>query len=377
MDPFSIGGAIQTGLSTVAKIFNTVKDNTTAYYGNTSLPEATKLCRVEPLTIVSRDLLNKPETKTVLNAQLSIFAAQYLQAIDLLTKVQDVEVVRILDKLNPDRDEMGFLMSNPSDKKFGFESYDYMNAEKYAHRLPTASMPALEASGGGDSSQSVELDTLANLSFGRLINVKIQYNKEGNEDKARSVTVPMNIRLMVSSVPNDTISKIMTYKNQDLSLIERIHTARSGRIEFIRDLVFCRDLIDEYKRATIHDKNNILSEITRRANNAKKFGLLTGNPSLVVASTLFVISDTVARDIQEKLGGKLDNPRVRDIAFENTYAMMIAVVSAEWETVTFYTRGIARGATFSFKELEGKTKGNGPDIGDLLKALTSGQPPSF
>ena len=377
MDFLSIGGAIQTGLGTAAKIFNTVRGKTVAYYGNTSLPEVTKILRVEPLTVVSKDLLNKPETKVVLNSALSVFAAQYCQAVDILTKVQDIEVIRILDKLNPDRDEMGLLLSNPADgKKSALESYDYMNADKYTHRLPTQSMPALET-GGKDDAKSLDLDAMANLSFGKLINVKVLYNKDDDAEKSRSVTLPINVRLMVSSIPNDAITKIMTYKNQDLSLIERIHAARSGRIEFIRDLMFCRDLIDEYKRAAIHDTSGILNEITRRASNAKKFGLLTGNPSLVVASSIFVISDAVAREIQDKLGGKLENPRIREMAFENTYAMLVVVVSQEWETATFYTRGIARGATFNFKELEGKTKGNGPDIGDLLKALTSGQPPSF
>lgn len=384
----AIGGAINTGLNTVAKIYNTVRDNTVGYYGNMSLPEATKLTRVEPITITSKDLLNKPETRAVLNSMLSIFTGYYLQAVDILTKVQDVEVVRILDKLNPDRDETGFLLS----EKVSRESYQFISTESYQFRLPTHSRPTLEAQapvndrgevGEPQAEKPIDIDTLANLSFGKLVNVKIAYTKTDpsgltlSDQETRFVTIPISIRLMVSSISNDTIARIMTYKNQDLSLIERIHSARSGRIEFIRDLIFCQDLIDEYKKANVQDPTNVLAEITRRANNAKKFGLLTKNPSLVAASSLFIISDTVAREVESRLGGKLENSRIREKAFENTYAMIIAVVSSEWETVTFYTRGIARGASFGFKELEGKTKGTGPDIGDIMKALTAGQPPSF
>jgi len=439
LDPISVGTAITTGLTFIAKFLNTAKDYS-SYYKNTSLPEATKLTRVEPITIVSKDLLNNPVTRVVLNSQLSIFAGYYLQAIDILTKVGDVEVVRILDRLNPDRDETGFLLSSgrTSGRTHGFESFRLISQEGYNYRLPTHSRPAMEAIVNDreanaarkdifdqvtklesdklrlqeelekldkskkeyaerkkdledkirkaddkslelkeiGSSQEIDLDTLVNLSVGRLINIKIVYTKDDTKEQ-RGVTVPISIRLLVSSIPNESIARIMTYQDRDNSLVERIHDARSGRIEFIRDLILCQDLIDEYKKAVIQDPTNVLSEITRRASNSKKYGLLTKNPSLVAASSLFVISDAVARDIEGKLGGKLSNPRIREKAFENTYAMIITVVSEEWETVTFYTRGIARAATFGFKELEGKTKGTGPDIGDIMKALTAGQPPSF
>lgn len=549
----TVASTVSTGLDRIAKIINYTRDYT-KFYKDTSLAEITKLTRVEPITIVSKDLINNPETKVVLNSLLSIFTGYYLQAIDILTKVQDVEVVKILDRLNPDRDETGFLMGG----SFAKDSFRLISAENYTLRLPTFTRPALEAIQGtsytvtiaeldqkeadikarlanlnlsnrpphlpitpeerskeatlkhrlamvqherlivenkeqkeieerdrkneemrlkgeehllkgkqytlseqelklkreqftqskeesqreyeirlrkmgldesevkrktteserdylhrlnelaqkqADSDRTydlklkehdlkkreyrevgasqdfdrIDLDTLVNLSIGRIVNVKIAYSKLSGDQKGenRFVTIPISVRLLVSSIPSDSISRIMTYKNQDLSLIERIHSARSGRIEFIRDLIFCQDIIDEYKKADIQDATNILSEISRRAGNAKKYGLLTRNPSLVAASTLFVISDAVCREIENKLGGKLDNPRIREKAFENTYAMIIAVVSEEWETVTFYVRGIARGSSFGYKELEGKTKGTGPDIGDIMKAITSGQPPSF
>lgn len=455
----AISTGISTGLSVAAKAINFVKDNVVSYYGNTSLPEVTKLARVEPITIVSKDLLNDPETRKILNSLLSIFAAHYLQAVDILTKVEDVEVVRILDSLNPDRDEMGFLLSEKRKSSRANESFQFISTENYQFRLPTYSRPVLESSNKQSSykrpkdlndeilrleeekkkfekekeqlekekeqfekakekaksdkekaeheerlkniknslekleeqkkqlnlryqeigsDQDINLDTLANLSIGKLINVKIAYSRDdqpGNE--RRIVTIPINFRLMVSSIPNESIVRIMTYKSEDLSLIERIHSARSGRIEFIRDLIFCQDLIDEYKKAVIQDSSNVLQEIVRRANNAKKYGILTKNPSLVSASTLMVITDAVAREVESRLGGKLDNPRTRNKAFENTYTMIMVVVSKEWETATFYTRGIARGSTFSFKELDSKAKGTGPDIGDILKAMMSGQPPSF
>jgi hypothetical protein len=407
VNPIDIGGLVTTGLGMAAKIVNTIKGGM-AYYKDSSLPEVTKLTQVEPYTIVSKDLLNNPETKTVLNSLLSIFTAYYLQAVDILTKVQDVEVVRILDKLNPNRDETGFLLAEGktwgSMEAYKEGSFRHMSLEGYKFCLPTHSMameqdqeddvtnvtthvhnnitvPSPQMAGGkGDELAKIDLSDLVNLSVGRLVNVKIAYSHSEYKDgksETRYATIPMQFRLLVSSVPNDSIVRIATFKNQDLSAGERLHDVKSGKIKFLSDFVMAQDLIDDYKRTAMKDSSGALDEVVRRANNAKKWGLASNNPSLVAASTLVVISDAVARQIEQALGGKLDNPRVRSMFFENTYAMIIAVVSQEWETVTYYTRGIARGATFGFRELEGKSKGTGPDIGDILKALTAGQPPSF
>lgn len=429
MDPLNTGMVVQGALTAVAKlatVANAAKvvdavQSANSYYADTSLPQATKLTRVEPITIVSRDLLNNPETKTVLNSKLALFCAYYLQAVDILTKVQDVEVVRILDKLNPDRDDTSFLLTGGKKSgkvnrsSFGMESFGYASSENYHYRLPTASRMALEQGrdertiqvatrnmelesknadlekkiealkekagnknteiGKAQEFGDVKLDELANLSTGKLLNVSIAYNTGSGE--VRTITLPISVRLMVTTLPNDSIVRLMTYRSQDISFIERYHDWRAGRIEFLRDLMLAQDLITAHKKASMQDPTNTLAEITRRNVNAKKYGLMTKNPSLVAASTMLVISDAVAREAELKLGGKLENARIREKIFENTYAMIITVVDTQWETVTYYTRGISRGSNFSFHQLETKSRGNGPDVTDILKALTAGQAPSF
>jgi hypothetical protein len=159
--------------------------------------------------------------------------------------------------------------------------------------------------------------------------------------------------------------------------MERVHGVLSGRLSFIRDFVFCIDLIDEWKKANMADDTGTVAEIMRRVVSAKKYGLLTKNPSLATASNVIVISSEVAREVESKLGGKLSNPRYRDKAFENTYAMTIAVVDRDWERVTFYTRGISGSTDMSFKEVKSVAKNKGPDIADIMRGLMIGQAPAF
>lgn len=369
-------GVINTTLTAVASVINKAKDNFFNYYTTKSLTEATKLTRVEPLTIISRDLINLEYMPDVTQTLLSIFSGYYLQAVSMLTQVNDVEVVRILDKLNPDRDETGFLLTerySPAN-----ESLRNLVLENYKYSLPTHSSLALE---GPSEDNTKYLNEISSLSAGKLLNVEICYNKSTgvseDDKKASTVVIPVSVRLMASVIPNSTIAHMLAFKTEDNSAVERFHAWRSGRIGFFKDLIFCQDLIDEYKKAMIGDDNGTMLEIMRRVNNSKKYGLLSKNPSLVSASNLFVMSEEVAREVESKLGGKLTNPNIRKKAFENTYAMIIAVVDREWERVNFYSRGINAYSDFSIKEVKAANKGKGPDIAEILKSFNMGTPPMF
>lgn len=372
-------GVVNTTLQTIAKSINEIRNNATNYYTTKSLAEATKLTRVEPLVIFSKDCVSLEYMPDVANSLLSIFSGYYLQAVSILTRVNDVEVVRILDKLNPDRDETGFLLT----EQISRESLDNLCLEAYKFSLPTDRTndkpPILK-----DLATKENVTTIvdaSNLSVGKLLNVEISYSKDRGEYEApedRVVRIPVSVRLMSSIIPNNSITRLLTYKSEDNSLVERFHAWRSGRIGFIKDLIFCQDLIDEYKRASIGDETNTLQEIVRRVNNSKKYGLLTKNPSLVSASNIFVITEEVAREVENKLGGKLSNANIRQKAFDNTYAMIIAVVDREWERVTFYTRGMAASTDLSIKEIKSANKnGKGPDILDVMKSFNQGIPVSF
>lgn len=362
---------VSTLLTTSAKIISDLKNNVVGYYAPKSLTEATKLTRVEPLAIVSKDLANYEYTPDVMQSVLSIFSGYYLQAVSMLTKVNNVEVVKILDRLNPDRDESAFLLAAESAGPIA----STLVLENYQYKLPMANKSFAMEAGKDDI---IKIDEYSNLSVGKLLNVEICVG--GNEDdkeKAKTVRVPVSVRLATSIVGNPTMLHILAFKTEDTGLVERYHAWRSGRISFIRDLIFCQDLIDEYRRAMHGDESGTIQEIIRRVNNSKKFGILTQNPSLVSASNIFVMSENNAAELEQKLGGKLSSKRIRDRAFENTYAMLIVVVDRDYERVTIYSRGIEAATDVSMKEIRSAAKKQGIDIADVLKTYSQGQTPSF
>lgn len=362
--------AIDTALNTVAKLFNQLRAGV-SYTTTNSYMDVNKLLRVEPLVALSRDLVPHQEvTNNLMPVLLNMFAGYYLLSINALTKMSNVEVIRILDKLNPDRDEKAWLLQNES-----YNVTQYLN--NYDYRLPSAKLGlSMEAK------STVEMvSEVSNLCVGKLIEAEIELptrNDDGDVTGTTTTKLPLNVRLLVKPTGVDTMAHIGT-SSKDSGLVERYHQWRAGEIDMFRDIIMCRDLVRERRRAMMNDESGVMHEILRRVSNSKKYGLLTRNPSMATMSSIFVFSEASIKEVERKLGGTMEkSKRVRDQVFDSTFAIMIAVVDRNYETVTVYTEGCNDSSTLSWSQLKqqgGQAKG--PDIADIMRALQNNQAPSF
>jgi hypothetical protein len=361
--------AAQAAANNIGKIINT-GEKIAAYQKDQSLSEFSRLTQVEPIAVISNDLINLDYMPDVMQTVLAVFTGYYMQAVSIITAIDSIKIIKTLDRLNPDRDSSGYLLA--------VENISTQLSSNYKYKLPAMEDTdddkphSKDESLAGYKTRVVnDLNETSNLAVGKLVQVTFK------ESKNSEVVVDVRIRMAPVVLSNTGVEKIVVSKTDDLSLSERYHAWRSGRIKFIRDLIFCQDLIEEKKKALMKDEEGVYSEIIRRVNNSKKYGLLASNPSLVSASSIFIISEEVARQIEIKFGGSLGNKRIMDKVFENTYGMMLVVVDREYDRVSFYTRGIHASSDFSIKEIKSANKGKGIDIGDVLKTFTMGQAPSF
>lgn len=69
-----------------------------------SLISFTKATRVEPITLIDQRAIALPYLHDTLQAVNSIFIGYYLQAVSLMCNVGNINVVKLLDSLNPQRD---------------------------------------------------------------------------------------------------------------------------------------------------------------------------------------------------------------------------------------------------------------------------------
>ena len=365
-------------LTTVAKTLDYFKSNVAGHFSDTSMTAITKLTRAEPLTLISKDCANLAYLPDVLNTLAGLYSAYYLQTVAILTRVNDIEVVKILDRLNPDRDSTGFLLAGRLAQESAYNGI----RQDLRFSLPTKAVFVREAEdhttaiAGKEAAQT--LYEANNLIVGKLLNVAISVPTDDGES-TKTVNVPVSVRLAPALLPQDTIGYIFSHRAQaDGGLIESWYAAKAGRQSFIRDGIFAQNLIDEYRKAAIQDKTGTLQEIVRRATNARSYGVLTKNPSLAISSNLYVLSKPVAQFIEQKVGTRFNTAAGREKLLKGTYAMVVAIIDSEREMVEFYFRGIDRPSVVSVRSLAAASKNkNGVDITDVMRSLLEGKTPSF
>jgi hypothetical protein len=372
LDPIS---STTAALTTVAQVVDYFKSNVASHVTDTSIAQLTKLTRIEPLTVISQDCSNLDYLPDVLNNLSSVVAGFYLQAFAILTQVNNIEVVRILDRLNPSRDGTGFLLQG----RMSTESVDNQFVSSYKYALPTGRLMAGEAADNDsilDKGQVKTIYETASLAVGKLLNVPITIPADAGRP-AQTFNIPVNVRLSPTIMNTESLGYLFTHRKSDESFVERIHSWREGRISLIKDVIFAQDLIREYRRAAMKDKSGVLNEIVRRVNNNRFFGLLTKNPSLATVSNLYVLSKSTAQGIEAKIGCRFNDPNGRAKILKDTYAMVVAVVDTESEWITYYFDGIAQPLSISVRALKSSNKDKGPDIGDIMRSLLDGRAPSF
>lgn len=367
MDPLTLaaGATAFEIIGQVASQLNSARTTAANVVGSASkgsLIRVTQTARVEPLAIVDADVMNVDYLPDVMQTLQSLFAGYYLQAVNLMGVVGDVSIGKVLAPLNPNR-AVGFESIKPDFR---------MTTPAYRHCLPTKKRGlALEADHSAvaavtDQKALSGVHDASNLAVGKLFNVTLR-------DGPNSATVPVAIRLMISTVPTTTLIALFTFKDSfDMDMKERWHAYKAGRLSFFKDLVFCRDLVRKHRKAAMQDKSNLYNQILGRENNNRIAGIVNQSPSLATSSNLAVISADTLAQIEQKISGRFTSFKVRQQLFDNTNLMIMAVIEKDWDRITFYSDGIEGGTTVSARDLKSSSKGGGSDVTDIMKAFISG-----
>lgn len=378
--------SVVTTLSAVGKIPELIRASK-----SDSLVEYARVTRVEPICLLDQSVIHLPFIHDIQQSLLNMMAGYYLQAVSLTMNVGKVDVIKLLDKVNPNRDpseNAGALIGD-------IAGVAMLSMESYKYRLPKPQHNvSLEASHdaiqdgvqnainnyGTDlppgSSQGLGRDTVklvqevANLSVGKLLEVHV-------ESCGSKATFPVSIRLIASAIAADNLTHILSVGGKDTSVKERYHAWRAGQLTFIKDLILCQDLIDDHRMAIMNDKSGVYADMLARKNRNKLSAILSGQPSIATASNMVVMAKSTADKIENTLHGRLKDFRFRENIFKTTYLMIMVVVDPAYEQVTIYTRSIDQATHCSVKELKSSNSKGGPDIAEILNAYKLGQSPSI
>lgn len=357
LDLSSIGTAFSTALKFINKAFYM-----SAMVGDRSYNDLTRLTKVEPLVILSKECQGLEIMPDLMQGLLKYTISDYSQALGILGNVQNVEVVRMLDKLNPSRDATSLLL------------------QSFENRPSTFSLPTEHTSTLRVTNESRDGDDTLSLAVGKEVSMKMKLrsmvsNKDG-EQVRETVDMPIAFRLIPKFISSAQITRILGHGTDDTGFVARWNRMRDGGITTFVDFIMAQDLIDQARHAMIKDDTRTLQTILNRVTTSKKIGMLTNNPSLANISNIFIITESEKISLESQFGGKMETSSVRNRMFDNVYASLIVIIDRNWNNVQFWHRGYDQPSTVSFKELRtGGTKG--ADIMEQLKSFNMGIPPNF
>ena len=377
-----------TGAEMSPRFLESIRNILVTYKGTVGSPlsisDVSKIARIEPITLVSSSLSSTKELYNVLHGVLNIYAAYYLQAVGILSaQLADVRILKILDKINPDRDVKTLLTSGYIAAESFVNSTLTLKNCKYGFPVPGTTVATEhifdedEGTHLGSSIQRLETFEKLGSAVGKVVEVKFKVRPSDSKSVGDETTIPVVVKLDTMIIPSDVLSTILVSNKNEITLGSRFEQAIRGRISFIKDFILCSDLIKTQKKTMIKDPTGAYAALLKRINNSRIYSALSGNISLAGVSSIVVISDEDENLIQRFIGGKLTNEQTRDIVFDNTSAMMIVVVSEAWERVTIYIRDTSSYSQSSFDAFKGSADKGNNNIGDILKSLTAGQAPSF
>lgn len=396
-----------------------------------SLEEYVAITRNEHITLIEEHLTSLDYLPGLLDKIQIHLGSNMLAAISLLVGVPEVDVTDVLDKVSTKRDPLGSaiksgsrlgtfiagestrvglpayeqlpfvaLESRRNKRKGGGDVYEadvrntqinYPNQthrDEHTHNNYTAidqtkSTTNIDRSTKnydstkGKSSASLGKDTLRNLNeIGSLTTGKqfeVLFERDGNK-----APVVLTLSLALNTLPTDELKSIIAFSDQMNTFTERMIRAKAGQLSYIKDIIFCNDLIDEARKNRYRDRTGYYRQMMERRSKNWLAGLLSFDMSINNASSVMIVDRETLDSLTAELGGSFDDLEVRNRVFKDTLTVFIAAVDIRWGRVTIYHRGSDTVSTVEVSDLK-SSKGGGKqtNVDDIITAYRSGATPSF
>lgn len=342
----------------------------------------TKPFVINPLTMVDETLEYDEGLSSILSTANLVFASYYTLALQADSKLGRVSVRKKLDKFNPDRaggisleslaiSTEAFNGGLPSPDKGVVYSEEAYNANDALNGKKTPEEEKKEKAKEVVDVTSTKIKDITpknndNLFLGRTYNVTLV-------EDAQSIDVQVVIRLMTEVIDQESMSHMLSLGKYAFKAIDRLKRWRVGSLSFA-DLFFCRDILDAHRRALKHDKSGIYHQITSRGINNAVAAMRTKQASVGTNSGIAIISEDTAREVEFRIGDKLEKASTRDRVFQALNLMILFVYDPAYGHVTMYQRGLNYSTESTIKELKGGSDkaDKGVDITDLFKRIASG-----
>jgi len=352
-----------------------------------SLMSKTAEARLEPNAIIDERCLNSPYLNDVLSVSTNVFIATYLQYIDLNNKSSDgsqiIKQVLVSNAAKgPSNGISGLAASLLSvDGENGVpkltdgivQDIVEKDASQFDGCLPGKEFFSQESALNQKLLEGI--NDGPQLAVGRIVEVPIGVS--GTDGKPRNIRIAVRLLSTIADTQVLKDSLESRFKGNETAL-ERKWGWKSGRLSFISDLLFGSDAIRLHRRRLMKDVDGIYNKLSPNKGRNRSFNdIASGKFSLAEASSVLVLDQETADEVEYTMGGRFKDRTFRDRLIESTGIMTIAIIDRGDDMVTFYYDAIADGTKLNSSALKNAGKKDGPDVNKILEYFLASNAPRY
>lgn len=365
---------------------------------------------VEPVIIASKGAKEEEIFERVVGMSTDIFCSFYLQTFEVLTGLNGVSATVAIDLLSTNRGDMfsyiqananatvkdvndainsvsrvGKLSWNSSEKDRPDEdSFNYMKALMSDRKTLSLSInledTKVDTKNIDFKDKVTDNKELTNsLYAANFRQLKITIDTEHQPDKGdkikRTLIIPIQVRAHIIVADINDIANMLTPRAVDKSFTSRFMEWRSGGIS-LSDLIFCGDLIKEYKANRIKDKQDLLGKLVQKEVSAGSNAGGYNADKFEKHYNMFIITKDDKLVLDRSLRGDLNNEKYKQQFLTQGLGLGLSILDSDYERVEFSLKDIRGTSTTSYKNLK-KSKESENNYEKIMQALLMNRPMAF
>ena len=332
------------------------------FYSQGSMIKLINKFIVTPTIIVSNSVKDSKVIKDVIEHNVSLFASLYSQVFVTLVHIHGLKPAVAFELLSSNYET--FYGRIP-----GSEDATYDDLLLGLEDDTFAFLPGLESASGKSKKDKMKKRKSGAAiktpkeNISKLITREIEISL--TVDK-KTIVIPAVIRANIVYTNFKNIDNMLT-KDSEESFLDRIDDYRAGAIT-LGDLIFANDLIMDYKKRRIKDREDLMREIRlRELNSVSKFSKHGVSGYSRLYQMIILGADDIVK-IEKRLRGSMHKDRVKESFLNSTSSLTATVIDNDYERVVMFINDLKGSIDLSFNEVSGQTK-KSDSMEELLKVL--------
>lgn len=345
---------VETGLS---KTINTITSNKELLDFDGNICKFVNSLSVEPIIITTEAARRSPIYHEVLENKVSVFTSYYLQAFKILTDVYGKDVKFSIGVLNNRNTSMISRLSYFDDL------FDISKECLISHEENNSNV------NDGMNNKHMKQKGISGLKgFVDKTYEKIGYRfLEVNVRVAdKDIIVPISIRPMVIESTISNIVALISPEDYTKSFKHRWREWRSGGLT-LAEFLFCGDLVKEYKKNKLKDKDDLINITTDRNIDAIKAVASKGTYKFSRHYNMFLLGNDDVKPINALVKGDIFKPAFREKFLDAGNAIISTVLNDDYERATMMISDLYADTIIPYNRLKNNSKN--PDYTQLMQLL--------